>query len=120
MPYTGIHSWNQTCMSDRDNTIRMRERCAPGVITDMLIRLRSHTCQSRSAARTRPAAKCSSSPTDELSYSWRRPQMSSHWRGARAQARPVGAGGGRKRDNGEDKVRVLSVAGGKEAHFCDG
>ena len=48
---------------------RGRRGDAPGVITDMLIRLRHHTCQSVTASQMCRAAKRSSSPTVELSYS---------------------------------------------------
>ena len=39
------------------------------MITDMLTTLSSHTCQSVIASQTCRAAKYSSSPTDERSYS---------------------------------------------------
>ena len=39
------------------------------MITDIFSMLSAHNCQSVSASRTWRAAKCSSSPTDELSYS---------------------------------------------------
>ena len=76
MPYTAPSQAHQHHVPPKSNGTTSTERrnevpghYAPGMMTDMLTTLSSHTCQSVTASQTCRAAKCSSSPTDERSYS---------------------------------------------------